>query len=61
MSVERRDTATRCERCERVTLGVRSLGLFEGSSLVHVGQICTRCRGELKPALVELLRVRVTA
>jgi hypothetical protein len=51
-----RDTARRCARCERVTLGCHPLWIHEGKTVVDVALLCTRCRSELKPLLVEVLR-----
>lgn len=51
-----RDHAKRCSRCQRVTLGVAPLWIHEGAVIVDVARLCTRCRGELKPQLLEILR-----
>lgn len=56
MTTTVRDTAQRCTRCERVTLGTLPLWLHEGKAIVDVARLCTRCRGELKPQLVAVLR-----
>jgi hypothetical protein len=56
MTTTVRDSAKRCSRCQRVTLGTAPLWLHEGREIVDVIVLCTRCRTELKPQLVGLLR-----
>lgn len=56
MATERRDSAQRCSRCERVTLGTLPVWLHEGRALVDVVRLCTRCRGEVKPQLQRIMR-----
>lgn len=50
MTTTRRDQARRCDRCERVVLGVRLLIIGTGEGIDPLGDLCVRCRGEVAQA-----------
>lgn len=67
MSTEERDTAQRCDRCERMTTGTRvcrweiATTMSDGPEHVALSwRLCRKCRYEITAQLRHMIREAVT-